>query len=260
MGIFDGVLLCTDIDGTLIRKIGGDGSRSVSEKNIEAINYFKSEGGLFTFATGRYADFYLERDFGVEPNTYIISLNGTFISDTFGNEIFHDSIMDEKVVKEICAFANSGFDLNYLLVHSSKAKIRNYEDCDDFSTTNKIVMCTKDEKEGLRLKDALIKNFSDKVDISRSWDTGVEALNLNSNKGDALVKLKEITNSKIAVACGDYENDIPMLKKADYGFAVENALDEVKKSADFVTKNDNENDAVAEIIYTLKSKIKEWLL
>ena len=253
MGIFDGVLLCTDIDGTLIRKIGSNSlQKVVSEKNINAINYFKSQGGLFTFATGRYSDFYLERDFGVEPNTYIISLNGTVIGDTFGKEVLHTSIMDEGVVKEICSFANDILNLNYLLVHSSELKIQHYNECKDFSKTNKIVMCTHSVEEALKLKEALVKNFSEKVIISRSWDTGVEALNLNSTKGDALVKLKEITNSKITVSCGDYENDIELIKMADYGFAVANALDEVKSFARFVTKNDNEHDAVSEVIYTLE--------
>ena len=48
MGKFDGILICTDLDGTLLRK-----DKSVSKENIEAIEYFKKEGGLFTFVTGR---------------------------------------------------------------------------------------------------------------------------------------------------------------------------------------------------------------
>ena len=45
---FEGMLFCTDLDGTLYT-----GDKRVSKENLEAIEYFKSEGGLFTFITGR---------------------------------------------------------------------------------------------------------------------------------------------------------------------------------------------------------------
>ena len=44
MGKFDGMLICTDLDGTLLEK-----NKSISEENHNAIEYFKSEGGIFTF-------------------------------------------------------------------------------------------------------------------------------------------------------------------------------------------------------------------
>ena len=48
MGKFDGILICTDLDGTLINS-----SEKVSKENLDAIEYFKANGGLFTFVTGR---------------------------------------------------------------------------------------------------------------------------------------------------------------------------------------------------------------
>jgi len=48
MGKFDKVIIVSDIDGTFLGKNG----RIVPE-NIEAIEYFKREGGSFTVATGR---------------------------------------------------------------------------------------------------------------------------------------------------------------------------------------------------------------
>jgi hypothetical protein len=38
MGIFDGILLCTDLDDTLLST-----DKSVSEENLKAIEYFKKE-------------------------------------------------------------------------------------------------------------------------------------------------------------------------------------------------------------------------
>ncbi|MBQ3226919.1 MAG: HAD hydrolase family protein, partial [Clostridia bacterium] len=48
MGKFDGVLICTDLDGTLLKK-----DKTISEENLKAIEYFKREGGFFTIVTGR---------------------------------------------------------------------------------------------------------------------------------------------------------------------------------------------------------------
>ena len=45
---FEGMLFCTDLDGTLFRT-----DKTVSAPNREAIAYFKAEGGIFTFITGR---------------------------------------------------------------------------------------------------------------------------------------------------------------------------------------------------------------
>ena len=45
---FEGILFCTDLDGTLF-----DDNKTISKENLDAIEYFKSEGGLFTFITGR---------------------------------------------------------------------------------------------------------------------------------------------------------------------------------------------------------------
>ena len=52
MGKFDGVLICSDIDGTLTDSCG-----KISTENCRAIEYFQSEGGMFTVSTGRYHNF-----------------------------------------------------------------------------------------------------------------------------------------------------------------------------------------------------------
>ena len=75
MGKFDGILICTDLDGTLL-----NGDYKVSEENAKAIEYFKREGGYFTFITGRmyyYAEDIYEM---VKPNAPIGCGNGAAVS------------------------------------------------------------------------------------------------------------------------------------------------------------------------------------
>ena len=43
-------------------------------------------------------------------------------------------------------------------------------------------------------------------------------------------------------------NDIPMIQSAHIGIAMKNGIDDIKKAADYVTENDNNHDAIAEVI------------
>ena len=48
MGKFDNIFIISDIDFTFLAS-----DRSVPERNMRALEYFKNNGGKFTFATGR---------------------------------------------------------------------------------------------------------------------------------------------------------------------------------------------------------------
>ena len=50
------------------------------------------------------------------------------------------------------------------------------------------------------------------------------------------------------VAVGDEENDISMIQTAHIGVAVKNGIPEIRNVADYVTENDNNHDAIAEVI------------
>lgn len=65
-------------------------------------------------------------------------------------------------------------------------------------------------------------------------------------KGTALLKLGELLGivREEIMACGDEKNDLDMIRKAGIGVAMENAAEEVKQEADFITKS-NEEDGVA---------------
>lgn len=61
------------------------------------------------------------------------------------------------------------------------------------------------------------------------------------------------------LAIGDNNNDIEMVSKAGYGFAVENAIPELKKVAKYMAKH-NEQEAVLDVIdIVLKAKDEEEL-
>ena len=76
MKSFEGILICTDLDGTILRD-----DKTVSEENREAIEYFKSEGGYFTFITGRMPYFAKDIYEMIKPNAPIGCINGGGIYD-----------------------------------------------------------------------------------------------------------------------------------------------------------------------------------
>ena len=81
MGKFDGILICSDWDGTLF--CGGE----VPRGSVEAIKYFQSEGGIFTICSGRQPSFLREYGHFVTPNTYALCYNGALICDLESGEI-----------------------------------------------------------------------------------------------------------------------------------------------------------------------------
>ncbi len=70
----------------------------------------------------------------------------------------------------------------------------------------------------------------------------------------ALEKICEINNINIedTIAFGDQDLDIPMIKKAGTGIAMGNAVKELKNTAKYITKTNNE----AGIAYALKKILK----
>ena len=65
MGIFDGILIASDWDGTLCKE------KRIPDKNIEAIRYFQQNGGAFTVCSGRYYPYIESFSDKVKPNTTI---------------------------------------------------------------------------------------------------------------------------------------------------------------------------------------------
>lgn len=58
---------------------------------------------------------------------------------------------------------------------------------------------------------------------------------------------------KNTVCFGDYTNDIEMIKWANHGVAMKNGIDDIKKQAKYITKQDNNNEG---IVSTLKEIIE----
>ena len=257
MGLFDGVLLCSDWDGSLTVP-GAPKERIVCDENRKAIAYFEENGGLFTVASGRYPDYILSFSDQIVPNTALISLNGAKIVDPKSGASLRESTTDESVYplidKILARFPHEATFLHYPVKtpHAERYTRKEYAEAKNAlakSPAYKVLLVTDTPEHGLLLRDLAREIVaSSDYDAARSWPIGLEFIRREGNKGSAVRWLKRETGADLLVTVGDFENDIPMLKAADLSFAVAGAEGEVKGAASRVTTRTSGEGAVAEII------------
>ncbi|MBN1647571.1 MAG: HAD family phosphatase [Spirochaetales bacterium] len=106
------------------------------------------------------------------------------------------------------------------------------------------IMIMSDRPAGL--EKARIDLTGENISITSSWPNNIEIFSAAASKGNALrfiARSLGIADTGIA-ACGDNTNDIDMLKASAFGIAMGNAVPELKKTADYIT-GDNNHDGVA---------------
>lgn len=253
MGKFDGILICSDWDGTL----SVDGT--VVAKSAEAIRYFQDNGGLFTIASGRYYP-YLEQFYPmIQPNTYAITLNGAVIRDQ--DRIMYSGFLGADVFDLIDRIIRLDVPYSTLLFYPEGEESCRFYTVDEYLANKSELMKKRyykmlfraDTPELGKRGAELVQAFSDEYgyDAVRSWASSLEIVRKENNKGAAIKRLKAYVGAHLSVAVGDYENDISMLRDSDVGYAVNNATDTVKAAADRVTVS-AEDGAIASIIADLE--------
>ena len=268
MGKFDGVLICTDLDGTLYRH-----DKTISRENKEAIDFFKREGGLFTFITGRLPYYSTDAHNAVEPNIAYGCCNGAGLYDGEKNEYIWTcerstlameliQTVDERLPSvgiQVCGFEHTYFSKYNEAMRRFRelAKLPNlvcgYRDVAE--PFGKIIFASDSDDEIIEIEKTLRDHpLSSNFEFVRSERTLFEILPKGVNKGLALTKLVEHMNLDIkkSFAIGDYDNDIGMFRAARFGIAVANASKKARDAADYVTVS-NEEHAIARVICDIES-------
>lgn len=268
MGKFDGILLCTDLDGTLYRN-----DKTVSKENREAIEHFKREGGMFSFITGRMPSYSVEAYRAASPNVPYGCANGGALYDydaqkyIWAIELSSNFVELVRYVEE--RFPKVGIHVNGLYhVYFCKDNdsterfrkitgvphlVRGYDEVDE--PVSKIIFSSEDQAEISAIEQMLdAYPAASAFDFVRSERTLFELMPKGIHKGVALKKLAEYLGIALAktVAVGDYDNDVGMLRAAGLGVAVANASAAALAAADVVTVS-NEEHAIARVIADLES-------
>lgn len=242
---FEGYLLVSDMDGTLI-----DNDGRISEENINAINRFVEQGGIFTIATGRMLESAKRYLHLIDINIPVILYNGTKIHDYTKEETIYELFLEDEIknlIKKVKKTdASLGIEIyceenvyifNHCRFTKRFAKARSdvhYNIPESLWNKNwtKILILGEEDQIDM-LENVFISTFG-QVNLVRSGENYLELLPQCTSKGHALERLCKMLNIDIskAISVGDNMNDYEMLKRTGYGFCVANGnrklLDEVK--------------------------------
>lgn len=260
-------LLFLDLDGTLLND-----AKEITDGNRQALERTLQRGHGVIIATGRPLKSALEqaRRLGVDkPGCYTIAYNGAVVYDwAKQDKVFSRALSKESVIRVFERANEIGehiqtYDSFDVLVEArgDDDAVRRY--CKIVSMTYRVIkdirtdlmedpvkclVINYEKKDGLQKMQTWIRENVPQMDCFFSSDYLLEVVPKGMNKGEAVKMLCKMLNVEIenAVACGDAANDLAMLQAAGIGVAMQNATDEVKAVADYITTRDNNHDGVAE--------------
>ena len=267
-------LYVTDLDGTLLNS-----NKEVSKTSRELLNNLIDEGLEFTVATARtpatVSDILKEIDIRLP----VILMNGVVTYDLHKNQYLDIKDMKKddilKVLEVLKDHKRSAFvygikDNKLYVYHQDFAydseynfykercekplkefvKVDEYErSIEDSSIVNILIFDTLDNIQkmykSLEGIETMTCNYYE--DIYEKGAYFLEIYSSEASKANAIKNLSHLRKDDKIICFGDNINDIPMFQVADEGYAVGNAVTELKDIATDVIDSNNE-DAVAKFI------------
>lgn len=262
-------ILFLDIDDTLLTR-----GKTITPENRQAIHDAVAAGHKVVIASGRplHATLPIVEDLKLAHGGYIIAYNGGQIYDCEAKKFLINETLTMDQVREIFAIADkAGFHCqtydvdDAALVRKEDPEIEYYSEnihlpyrilpeLPDGLTQEPVKCMIIDLEMSDRFYDLerkMQKRFAGQLSIFISNPRYLECVHAGIDKGAAVSWFCRHMNVPIedAIAAGDSENDISMLKAAGTGCAMANASDSAKAAADYVTENDCDHSGVAEIIH-----------
>lgn len=259
-------MLVLDIDGTLTNS-----RKEVSKATAKAVIDLQERGKTVVLASGRCfagiretaAEIDLEK-----YDSYILAFNGAAIMNSRTKELVYNVQLPADMIAPLYEAACQ-MDLGISVYHGEEIvtgrridpyiktdaracnmtirEVDNFPEFVDFPV-NKCLLSGEPSKMEKILPE-LKERFSDRISVFRSDPCYIEMMPKNIDKAYSLGKLLDkLGLSKEKMVCvGDSYNDITMIEYAGLGVAMGNALDEVKKKANFVTDS-NDEDGIVKVI------------
>ncbi|WP_281513572.1 HAD family hydrolase [Faecalibaculum rodentium] len=259
-------MIATDLDGTLL-----DSHKQVSAETRKVLRELKNRGILFGIASGRPVESgqILVHDWGLENDiSFLIGMNGGALYDMrtkakhkyyplSGDKILEimEHFKDMDVIFQ-CMLGNDRFVSKPTEKTKAHAKLfcehEHEVDLQEFlpgREIDKLILFLDPELMPAVRQRAT--TFSDPAYTSmQTADNLYEYMDPRINKGFGIEKACKhygITPDHV-VAFGDAENDEAMIETVGLGVAMANASDELKKIADVVLKETNDQDGLAHFV------------
>ncbi len=259
-------LIALDLDGTLLNS-----DKQLSEENKAALTRAASEGIEIVPATGRFYKGMPQIIRDLPFVNYVISINGAQVYDVKnGKTVCGSEIPWERAVS-VMEFLD-GIDVIYDCYQDGWGRMtqRLYDKAEEYAANihslemikklrtpvPELKACIEERKSGVqkiqaffrdmdfraRMLEELPVKFPDLV-VTTSIVNNIEINSKDATKGIALKKLADYLEIPVSqtMAFGDDFNDITMLETAGIGVAMENAAEEVKNAANYVTDSCDSN-------------------
>jgi hypothetical protein len=265
-------LVALDMDGTLLNS-----QKKLTSRVRSAISSAKEQGIKVVLASGRPFEGMLPilKDLGLDgEEDYALTYNASLILKVACKTIVSKAILTGQDAIELYELANKlgvnilAYSVTHGLITPKRNKYTDYEaqlnaiEFTEFDFYNldadenilKVMMI--DEPEILaQAIEQLPEVLQDKYSMALSMPFFYEFTNKDSNKGrgmEALTAHLGLSPEQI-ICVGDAANDLEMIKFAGLGVAMDNAIEEVKAHANYVTAS-NDDDGVAHVFekYVLK--------
>ena len=253
-------MLVTDMDGTLL-----DSKGAVSTEFFELFSELKKLDVLFVAASGRQYFSIRHKLAAIENDIHIIAENGGMTLHQ-GVELASVIMQPEQVAmvlegcKDItdCYTILCGKKGAYIKTDDAEFLETLAEYYNQFTVVDDLATITDDQFMKIAIYHGAgseanlypsLKHLEDRLSVKVSAEHWLDISLDSTNKGNALEALQNkfgITQDE-TIAIGDYNNDLEMLTKATYSFAMENAHPNVKKAANYSTKS-NDNNGVEYIM------------
>jgi Cof subfamily protein (haloacid dehalogenase superfamily) len=262
-------LIACDMDETLLSD-----NKEICQRNIDLIRKAREEYGIkFVPATGRGFELIQKElkvlDLHNKEGEYVLSFNGGALTENLGNKILQfkglsfskmKELFEYGLKKDLCIHVYTKRDFYVFNISEMEEEkldkvsyIRMDNNTVDFLENEEIskVIYQNSNIEYLMSLEEEMKSITEgQCSVSYSSNRYMEFNTLGVDKGQGLIDLANLLNIDIkdTIAVGDNYNDMAMLKVAGLSVAAQNAVDDVKKTCDYVTKATNNEGVVAELI------------
>ena len=281
MGRFDGVLLASDFDKTLIYTeealIRGEPVPPLPERNRQALEHFMAEGGRFAVSTGRALAAFVKYADQVPMNAPGVVCNGAAIYDFAKGEYLVTALLDERARERgqqvLEAFPQAAVEAYHIdnvihAVHPNEIT-RHHEHLTKVGVTEAPslldvplplgkLLFEADHETLLKIRDFLTdRGWGGDYELIFSGQSLLEMTAKGANKGGMVRRLAELLGiPREHVYCvGDEANDLPMLQWAAEGFAPANCIPAVRESGATIVSHALDG-ALADVVELLERKCR----
>lgn len=262
-------IIASDVDGTL-----NNDKHIVSEGNVQAIKKALDAGIKVVLCSGRAPVSLAEyaKKIGLDTKgCYGIGHNGAVVYEADSHNILFETGMDKNVVKEVIKEVKSISDEvlislfgkgNRILTEKRIPLLKDYkeEDIMDIQIVNNLetavnediikIIVMGDRKKLDHIYNEVSKLKNNNYNMVFSAEIILEFMPVNTNKAEGIKYLAKHLNVdlKDIAAIGDNYNDIEMVEEVGLGIAIANAVQPLKDVANYITKRNNNEDALIEVV------------